>query len=122
MKEAELNQLKQKNTMLKSKVNAIQARTSKVSIQKNANGTQPEGGTRQLDGKPEGPVLVVYGYWPPRTRQTNMNEWTPTESEELWIDGFVDKTADLDFGSLDQKCVRTVATFKKLETLRTFVW
>ena len=60
-KEAELNQLKQKNAMLKSKVNAIQARTSKVSNLEKTR-TELESQKAVLDNltaSQSGPVLLL---------------------------------------------------------------
>ena len=131
-KEAELTQLKQKNAMLKSKVNAIKARTSKVS---NLEKTRVELESQKavldnLTASQSGPVLLLSEVAEMLTAsqdavvRANMKarNWTPTwNPDELWIDEFVDKQRKISIAghALDQKAVSEL--WRRLKNSKHFV-
>lgn len=131
-KESELSQLKQKNKMLSSKVNAIKVRTSKVS---NLEKTRKELESQKavldnLTASQSGPVLLLSALAEMLTAsqdavvRANMKarKWTPTwNPEELWIDEFVDKQRDISISghALDQKAVSEF--WRRLKNSKHFV-
>ena len=131
-KEAELQQIRQKNRMLNGKVSAIKARTSKVSgLEKTRKELESQKAVLDnLTASQSGPVLLLAEVAEMLTASTdavvraNMKarNWTPTwNPDELWIDEFVDKQRSISISghALDQKAVSEL--WRRLKNSKHFV-
>lgn len=131
-KEAELTQIRQKNSILKQKIQAIKKRTSKVASMERTR-EDLENQKRVLDdlsASQSGPVLLLAEVAEMLTAtndavaRANMKakKWTPSwNPNELWLDQFIDKQRKISMSghALDQKAVSEF--WRRLKNSKHFV-
>ena len=131
-KEAELRQLRQKNSVLKQKIEAIKKRTSKVaSLERTRDDLENQKQVLDnLSASQSGPVLLLAEVAEMLTAtndavvRANMKakKWTPSwNPNELWLDQFIDKQRKISLSghALDQKAVSEF--WRRLKNSKHFV-
>ena len=131
-KQAELSQIRQKNTVFKQKIEQIKKRTSKVQMLEKTR-DELEGQKKVLDNlsaSQSGPVLLLAEVAEMLTQsnyadaRANMKarKWTPTwNPNELWLDQFIDEQRQISIAghALDQKAVSEF--WRRLKNSKHFV-